>query len=414
VAYPALFKMKKFFALAASLAGIIPVWAGGFQHPAQSTKALGLGGAFTALARDPSAVYFNPGALARVDTFAVSVGAAWFQTHTVFRSQSTFVQENTNSPAMLPAYLYVTVPISEKLTAGLGVYSPYGYNTQWPDSWEGRTVIRQSRLWTYYAQPTLSYRLGEKFSLGAGLVIATGGIESRRQLGNYDLDFEAKGTGNGLGFNAGVLGQLDEDISFGVSFRSGVKLKVKNGELGYQNVPAAISGLYPASADFTSEVDLPSTLSVGFNDRINKRLALAFEFNLTSWSTYDSLKLEMAGTAPENTTRARSYEDAMSFRIGAQFLASEKLTLRAGFLYEESPVKSDNLTPEFPDANKLGGSVGLSWHIMPHLELDAAYLYTIGTTRSINASTSDITNPALSGTYRTSGNTAGLGLTYYF
>ena len=159
---------------------------------------------------------------------------------------------------------------------------------------------------------------------------------------------------------------------------------------------------------------LPSTLSVGFTDKLNRQFAVMFEFNLTGWGGDDSLQLRFADSSLPRSSRARVFDDAMTFRVGVQYEHNEKLTLRTGFLYDETPVKDQNVSPELPDANRMGLTAGLTYHLLPHLDLDAAYIFQDLRDRGVPASSNAATNPLVFGTYKTQVHGGGIGLSYSF
>ncbi|MFN5627650.1 MAG: outer membrane protein transport protein, partial [Bacteroidota bacterium] len=54
---------------------------------------------------------------------------------------------------------------------------------------------------------------------------------------------------------------------------------------------------------------------------------------------------------------------------------------RAGIYFDQSPVKSGFLTPETPDSDKIGLTVGCSYKILKNLSADFALLYIQGKRR---------------------------------
>ena len=238
--------MKRLTLLVCLLSGSLAVSAGGYQLNMQGQKALGLAGAFTAYSRDASAVFYNPGNLARLDTNMISVGASVLRPQTAFRNQNTGQLTVSSSVYQPVGYAYGVYQLSNRFAAALGLYQPYGYHTKWEDNWEGRAIVRESSLTTLFAQPTLSYQLSDHFSFGAGLVLATAKAKISREIGLYEFGMEAEGSGFGLGYNLGLVGNLDDNLSFGISYRSGVNMDVTNGKARFANVrPASARSILP-------------------------------------------------------------------------------------------------------------------------------------------------------------------------
>ncbi|RYZ44727.1 MAG: hypothetical protein EOP49_26555, partial [Sphingobacteriales bacterium] len=330
--------MKHFLLSAGLILSGVTALAGGFGRNETGQKALGLGGAFSAIGRDASVIYFNPGSLVLLDTSSISLGFTAVSSNTVFNNVRSGEQSRTTQGILPLGYLYASYQLSHKFAAGLGINSPYAYTTEWDEMWEGRSIVRKSSFYSIYLQPTLSYRITDRFSVGAGLVYGMGQINFDRQIGETNVDFMAEAKGSGLGYNIGVLGSLDEFVSFSITYKSAVKMKLDDGEATFGNL-GPFQNTYPAKAKVKSSIDLPSTLSVGLTDRISDKVSMAFEFNLTSWSVYDTLNFEFPDGGQPTTSRARVYEDAMAFRAGIQYRHDSLTTIRGGLFYDETPLR---------------------------------------------------------------------------
>lgn len=396
--------------------------AGGFDTGPQGARVLGLGGASTAYLGSIAGLSVNPGLLGQWgDSLTrISLGGFGQVRRASYIGQDTYLRTDQDLAVLPGGYFYATRAVSKRVSVGLALTSPYGYHTKWPDTWEGRSVIQESQLNTYFAQPTVGFRLNDNFSAGVGFVYAYGKYSQRRALGQYDdanASYRLSSSGSGYGVNLGLYGRSGDNLAFGISYRSGVQLKMNNGTLTTNGVPARDAALYPASTGFKTQINLPSTLSVGLADRITKNLLITFDFTLSGWSTLDSLKLDVAasGAAPaQRINTARRYEDALAFRVGAEYQATPKLTLLGGLNYDETPIRDEFINPEFIDANRLGVSAGLSYQLTPRLALEGAYAFSYGQQRLARANPLNATVSNVGGTYRTATNTASIGLSMAF
>jgi long-chain fatty acid transport protein len=388
--------------------------AGGFQVNTQGQKALGMGGAFTAFNKDASTAYFNPGAMAMLDSGRyVSIGSTLLMPRTKFLSTKALAVTEMEGQNFFPSYLYAVVPLNEKISVGLSVNSPFGLGTKWDDNWEGNSVTQEANLKTFYVQPTVSYRLTKNFSFGAGLVYSYGDVLVRRRIGEINSDVKLSGQASGFGYNAGIFGKVKDEVFFGITYRSGVKFNLDKGQAIFTNVPASLSEQFP-NQNFKSELELPSTLSVGFSNRINSKTVLSFEFNLTGWSSYDSLNFNFENQATPDSRSGRRYEDAMSFRVGSEYTLNDKFAFRAGAFYDETPVRDEYISPDLPDGGRLGLTAGASYRISDRFELDAAYVFEKVSERRATADISRADVSSVTGTFRTLVNGIGLGLNYKF
>ena len=408
---------------------LIPVFsgltasAGGFDTGPQGARVLGLGGASTAYINSIAGLSTNPGLLSQWgDSLTrLSFGGLGQVRRASFIGQDTYQRTDQELTVQPGGYFYATRGVSKRISLGLALTTPYGYHTKWPNTWEGRSVVQESQLNTYFAQPTIGVKLNDNFSAGVGFVYAYGQYSQRRALGQYDdpnaQSQSSSSSGSGYGVNVGLYGRSGDNLAFGISYRSGVQLKMNNGTTTNTGVPARDAALNPASSSFKTQLNLPSTLSVGLADRITKKLLLTFDFTLTGWSTLDSLKMDVAAssTVPAyRTSTARRYEDALAFRVGAEFQASPKLTVLGGFRYDETPIRDEYINPEFIDANRLGASAGLSYQLSPRFALEAAYAFDYGQLRTARADQTKFLVSNVSGTYRNLTHTASVGLAVAF
>ena len=395
--------------------------ASGFDSGPQGARLLGLGGAGTAYTGSLAAFGTNAGLLGQWADSAthLSFGGTGVMRRASFVGLDTDLRADQDFTPLPNGYLYASRAISKKVVLGLALTTPYGYHTRWADNWEGRAVVQESRLNTYYVQPTVAFRLTDNFSIGAGVVYAYGKFSQRQALGQYDGNAQARfaGSGSGVGGTVGLFGRTGDNLSFGLSYRSGLNMKITDGTAEYTNVPAADAALYAASTGFGTTLYMPSTLALGIANRLNKNLLLTFDFALTGWGSLDSLNFDVAaaGTAPARRIRSgRRYEDALAFRIGAEFIASPKLTVLGGLRYDETPVRDEYITPDLVDANRLGASAGLVYQLTPRLGLEAAYSFEYGQLRTARPVPTDTRVSNVAGTYRTATNTVSVGVAASF
>ena len=411
---PFLFLIPVFCGLTAS--------AGGFDTGPQGARVLGLGGASTAYINSIAGLSVNPGLLSQWgDSLTrLSFGGFGQVRRASFIGQDTYARTDQALTVQPGGYAYATRALTKRVTLGLSLTTPYGYHTKWPDTWEGRAVIQESRLNTYFVQPTVGFKLNENFGAGVGFIYAYGKYSQRRALGQYDdpaANAQLSASGSGVGVTLGLYGRTGDNLSFGISYRSGVRLKMNSGSSTYAGVPGRDAALLPASTGLSTQINLPNVVSVGIADRINKQLLLTFDFALTGWSSLDSLKLDLAaaGTQPaRRVNQPRRYEDAMTFRIGAEYQVKPQLTLLAGVRYDETPIRDEFINPEFIDANRLGVSAGLAYQLSKRLNLEAAYSFEYGQQRTARTNPISAQSANIGGSYRLAVQTASVGLAVAF
>jgi long-chain fatty acid transport protein len=392
--------------------------AGGFQVNLQGQKQTGMGHAGTGLVFDASSILFNPGAVCFLDSMNnIILGSSFIIPRTQYLEQSPGTYRESPVPHIgTPFTAYAAFKFHHHSTFyyGLGIYTPFGSRVQWPDDWKGQFLIREIDLKTIFIQPTISWKVNEKLGVGAGPIFATGGFSLRKaipvqdSLGNYGEGY-LEGKATGFGFNAAVYYRFNAHASIGIDYRSQVKVNVKNGSADF-TVPASLEEYFP-STHFTSSIRLPQVLTLGTGYKLNDKLTFAFDLNYVGWSCYDSLRIDFADTTSklQNIRSARMYRNAFIYRLGAQYKLSEFLTLRAGAYFDKSPVQEGYLTPETPDANKIGITTGATLALGFRFHLDLSLLYIEGMKR-----TDTNLETGFSGTYKTRAVVPGFALSFLF
>jgi long-chain fatty acid transport protein len=197
-------------------------------------------------------------------------------------------------------------------------------------------------------------------------------------------------------------------LSIGVSYRSSVKVNVKNGSADF-TVPSSLAEYFPVNT-FSTSIKLPQVVSVGLGYRLTK-WKFAVDVNAIGWHSYDTLRIDFTTNTDKlaDVHDARCYKDAFIVRIGAQYKLNENIDVRAGMYYDVSPVKDGYVTPEGPDADRLGITCGASFRFGDNFSADLALLYIEGMKRSdTNLAT------GFSGTYKSRVVAPSIGIEYKF
>lgn len=391
--------------------------AGGYQINVQGIRQNGMAHVGTGMNIGAQSIFFNPGALAmmKYKTHLVAGVSGVFANTAFQKAAPSAYTANTDNPMGTPFHFYGAYKLNEKLSFGLGAFTPYGNTIKWGDDWDGRYLISELSFFALNIQPTVSYKLTDKLSLGAGLNYYYGSVELNKMLPLYSTagaegKATLKGNTTGIGYTVGAYFQATEKLSIGVMYRSEVEMKIEDGDATF-NVPASVASNFPDGTKFTATLPLPANINLGVSYQATDKLLFALDINYNFWSTYDSLVFDFTPntTGLEDSHNPRLYEDAFIFRLGAEYKYCEKLTLRAGAYYDMSPVKDDYLNPETPSTNQIGLTLGASVDINSKLSIDASVLYLNGLKRDAKYSPGNF-----GGTYKSTTIIPGIGLSYAF
>lgn len=408
--------MKKTLLLFLIFIPAIHAFAGGFQVNLQGQRNTGMGHCGTGLNLGATSAFFNPGAFAFSNN-EFSLGASFISSQVSYREPTPGMYSAGNVPGIgTPFSFYGAFRLKEesKLNFGLAVYTPFGSGIQYEDDWKGQFLMREMSLQTIFFQPTVGYQINDKLGIGGGFVYATGDFSLRRGVPVQDYDGNygeamLTGQGDGMGFNVGVFYQAADNISLGVSYRSGVRVDLDGGEAQF-TVPSALQENFPTTT-FQTSLRLPSVFNIGVGFDITEKTTLSLDLNYVAWSSYDTLSFDFADNTEQlqDANSPRRYKNVVIARFGIQHEVNESMIVRGGFYYDFTPVQDGYMTPETPDMDKLGFTIGASYHISEKFDIDASFLYIFGPER---ADTNMETQ--FSGVWQSQAFIPGIGLTYKF
>lgn len=397
-------------------------YAGGYRVSLQSTRQLAMGHTGVAIVNSADVLFFNPAGLVHLENkLNVSVGGTGVFSDVQYQDNNTGAFAETDSPVGTPFYAYASYAVSDRFAVGLGIYTPYGSNVTWPTDWEGSHLVNEIELQAIFIQPTISYQLFENVSLGVGAMIAIGSVDFNRNAGRSLVNEEGERSNVaisdsgvvGLGWNAGILFTPTDNLSIGFNYRSLIDIESEDGEATFSNF--ANSPLLPSNGvqGFEATLPLPAEATLGIAYSCNKWL-FAFDYNRQFWSEYENLDIQFEDGS--QSLNPRNYKDSSVYRFGIQYTATDVLTLRAGYYFDESPVQSGFFAPETPRNDSNGYTFGLSYNLSQRFAIDASFLLLrfAEVTESYDFFVDPgTTQPApFSGTYKSSVIAPSIGITY--
>ena len=387
----------------------------GYQLNLQGLRQLAMGGGGTAMPWDAATIFYNPGGLSHMDGLQVNASVLAIMPRVQYiEAQAGGSSARAESQTFTPFNLYVggTIRKGSRLGLGLGVYTPFGSGLKWDDNWQGRYITQNISLQSVFVQPTVSYRVSDIVSIGAGFVYALGDVRLSRALPYADADgrdgkAELEGTAHGTGFNVGINLKATERLYFGVSYRSKVYMDVRDGDATF-TVPTALQSRFPTT-QFKASLPLPEVLSVGMAYKPTDKLTLQADFNLTGWNAYKELAFDFESEAIPDSRAPRNYQNRLASRLGAHYQATSGFAVMLGGAYDPSPVVDNYVSPDLPDANRIVLTGGISIKPARRFTILAALEYVTSEKRDATYA-----EAGFSGRYQTKAITPGIGLAYDF
>ena len=375
-------KLVKGLALSAVVSSMLV--AGGYKIPEQSLNSMALGAAYVAHTSGADTAYFNPANMAFMADKQYVEGAVTLahlpsNTYTLAGPVSG---ESEEENILIPNFHYVANAMGD-FRWGVSMVAPGGLTKRWKTPFQ-KASAEEFTLKIIELNPSMSYKIAENFSVGAGLriIYSEGVVKSNSAdasainplIPSASRDME--GDTVEFGYNLALAYKPTSDINLAATYRSNIDLK----EEGTAKITASPFGtLY--NGDASVEVPLPAALNLAISKTWDNDFTLEFVYERTYWSTYETLDFDYtsAGNAfvppAFSDPIARDWKDTNTFRIGATVALDEQITMMMGFALDETPVPTEHIGYELPDSDAKIFSLGFRYQQTENLSWGAAFLY---------------------------------------
>jgi long-chain fatty acid transport protein len=395
--------------------------AGGFQINEQGAKALAMANAFTGVANNPSAIFFNPAGITQLLGTQFTAGLSVIAPTTKFTGPSPETTEwEMEKQVFTPFDVYITHQFDENWYAGLGVNNQYGLGTEWPSDWAGNLLAVDTEIKSFFFTPVVAYKFSDQFSLSVGGVVSYAEVKILSNiLRQPPVVFDLEGNKTSFGFTAGLMYKPLQKLSVGLSYRSEVKFDFEGTAVSTpasMTIPGVGTIEFP-HGDVTAPLTTPQNITIGLGITPSPELTLAADFQYVGWSSYDKLEItfnnfDLDPRTPgiQNVSSSdRKYENTFIVRGGAEFKTSDVFALRAGVFYDKNPIKTEYVDPTLPDADRVGINVGFGYKFTEKFGVDFGYLLLLFQDREVTNSVPDIN---FNGTYENMSHVFALDLSY--
>jgi long-chain fatty acid transport protein len=358
--------------------------AAGFALIEQSGS--GMGNAFAgaaATAEDASTIFFNPAGMSLLEGKQITVGGHLIDLSAKFtNSGSSKPAAIVTNPlggdggdagdlAVVPNFYFV-MPIGEQLRFGVGVGAPFGLKTEYDDDWAGRFQGIKSDLKTVNINPSLSFKVSEMFSVGAGVnfqrldaELTNAAVLAANTEGRAKLEADD----DSWGWNVGVLFQPAPGTKIGASYRSVIDYTLE----GTASATTA-AGTTVQSNPVTADVTLPDTFSLSIAQALNDQWELLGDISFTRWSEINRINVVNSNNGTLVDSLVLDFDDSWRYSVGVNYKLNDGWKLKAGVAFDETPVKgASSRTVRLPDNDRTWVSLGAQARIKESGRLDFGY-----------------------------------------
>lgn len=368
-------------------------------------RALAMGGAFTGIANDFTAIYWNPAGLAQIRSYEISGGIG----HLSYKNQSTFFGQSSsfsNSSTSLSnaGFVYPVPTRRGSLTLAFGYNRSADFTTALTFNGfnSGSSIIptlydadeNRDLAWKLYLEDTTGYspiqknvtqrgsvleeegvnnwsiagalEISPRFYVGATLTLISGSYSYNRNFVEEDtrrvytqppFDFQKLTMDNlidwdlsGYGFKLGLLYNVRDRARVGFTVKAPSRYTVKekfrsDGVSVFKTPDKSGSSQYSASVSGASEYDVQTPFVFGGGASLNAGgIMISGEAEYTDWTQmeFKNPSGNISGLTKKNAYIKSIFRATTNLRAGAEYaIPDTDIRLRGGFVYHPSPFEGD-------------------------------------------------------------------------
>jgi len=314
------------------------------------TFGMARGGAFTATADNPSAVYYNPAGLSWLEGTQFQSNAFAVTLHYDFEGENG--SDEIEREVHPVASFFVTHNFEDNpISVGVGVYVPWVLVTDWgrradfnvfePEFPLGFGLPYFIDVLNIRHQAVVAYQVTDTLSVGAGVSYDTTQIKAQTRAVDYKADDEM------TGFSLSVMWRPNEKHSFGLTYQSETKAEFKGSSVYLGRDDGLLD--FDSGSNFT----FPDSITFGYSYRPNKKWNFEFNLDWTDWDDVDELELlgiELLGIEFPRPLRGYEvqWESSFMYKFGATRYFENGWSLTAGYQFVENAIPDESLLHIIP------------------------------------------------------------------
>ena len=359
------------------------------QTMGMSNREGALAGATQGVAADASTWYVNPAGAAEFKKPVISLGLRFVDTNhlTMDDSAGSYDVEATTVNGEIAAApgLGIYLPLSEKITAGVGLGVPFALTADWENN-QGihRYSFSNQAFFTVDLAAVVGMEVTDRLNLGVALnvvafkhltverlvpITALGGhtgpsdlvvgrvlLETEMDFPLFVPPFQFDPAFDEIGFTIGAKYDVSDDLTIGLSYRSEQDTTFDGEATVDFNHPV---GLGKSIVPWKLNFDTPAHIKAGFGYDISDAVTLSVDLQYTFWSDADAIGNSanikfgeplsglVGPVAGLNGLAGVTYDwdgdDTLAVAAGVQYKLNDKLTLLGGYRYDPETAPDESI-----------------------------------------------------------------------
>jgi len=361
----------------------------GWRIPEQSVDSTAKSGANIASSSRGDTAYYNPANMSwMADTWHLEADLTYLYLSPIEYEDSRnpmLSGESESEQFLIPTGFFVS-PSYGGARFGMAIVAPGGLSKQWEDPYQ-KAYAEEFSLTVIEVNPTVSYGLGEMFSIAGGIrmVYADATVKSDFNDLGMPLSREMEGDTLEWGWNAALAYKPNDKLNISTTYRSNVDFDFD--DEANLNLMGNLLTL-----DAKVSIPLPAVFALSVAYDFMENLNVEFTWDRTFWSEYEVLDFNFTPIIPGNPFEAvqqRQWDDTDAFRIGLTYGLNETVDLMFGFGYDNNPAPTEHIGFELPDSDAWLYSIGMQYKVSEQMDLGIAALYDYKESRRVEVKPND-------------------------
>lgn len=348
---------------------------------------------WAAAVTDASTTYSNPAGLVKLTKPQLVVGGVGVTGYTQFRGTttapllgSTETGIASGSAGGVGPFLYFSTPVVRNVVFGIGLTGPFGLGTNYLKDSIARYTATRTKVVDADLMPSLGINVNDKLSFGVGVDIQRLSVILNSMVPVSVPDSEGQNylSGWGYGWHGGLLYQFFPTSRVGLSYNSQTMFH-----------PTGNSFAFTPTNEFRTtrqrtDIALPARAQISFYHELNNCWAVMGSVFYTRWSIINQVTLQNTMTAfgtPAPASIPFEYHDTLDYAVGLNFKATDKMLLRTGAQYFNTPSNNHDRSLADPVGHMLLVGLGAHYQQNKQLGYDLGYAHNFFQQTAINGAT---------------------------
>lgn len=269
-------------------------------------------------------------------------------------------------------HFHLALPLPADFVLGFGLMPEYGLGSKYSDGWTLEGSSTETTVTSFSLNPNIAWRITDQWSIGVGLRFVyfdfeqystplPGGLLNHRLKGDNNM--------NDFGYQIGTKYDLTDNFSVGVVYKSLTVINVHGKSEQNGSYLQSTTGLGASRTEAQTDLELPQSITGGFNWDITPEVHLGGTVGWTQWSSVDTLLFNLGG---RNTLCKLDWNDTWRVGLAPSWDFAEDWTAIMSYVFENDCC-GDQESTMLPAANRHMLSWGLAWECLEELELALTY-----------------------------------------